>query len=298
MISRVAVVSLNWNGLEHLKYFLPSVSKIDYDNYFTIIVDNGSVDSSVSYINTNFPEVRVIQLEKNLGYSKGFNKGIESAIALGAEYILLTNNDVKFDRNIIKEGIRVALSDKNIGYVGGKVFDIEQKKILQYAGGRFRNCFDSPNRGKGELDIGQYDLVEDFDYMDDVTALVNVEMIKAIGPYDQDFFYDFEETEWNHRMIKSGWRIVYCPNMKVWHRLHGSTDGSKFSPIPEFHHIRGRFLFYFKTQKTSVFLRFAINYILFGIFIRLLILIKNNNTRLIYFNFRGMLSAFRRVISA
>jgi len=112
-----------------------------------------------------------------------------------------------------------------------------------------------------------------------------------------DFFYDFEETEWNHRMISAGWRIVYCPNMKVWHRLHGSTEGTKFSPIPEFHHIRGRFLFYHKTQSRTIFLIFSIKYMLFGIFVRLIVLAKNNSTRLIYFNLLGMLSAFKRVIS-
>ena len=56
-----------------------------------------------------------------------------------------------------------------------------------------------PSRGAGEIDVGQYEVVEDFEFMDDVCSLVSVNMIKDIGPYDEDFFFDYEETEWNCR---------------------------------------------------------------------------------------------------
>ena len=111
MTPRVAIVSLNWNGLKHLKYFLPTVSKIEYENFFTIIVDNGSTDSSIEFIKKSYHEIEVLEMGDNLGYSKGFNKGIEHAIALGAEYILITSNDVELDKNIIKEGISLCLTD-------------------------------------------------------------------------------------------------------------------------------------------------------------------------------------------
>ena len=293
----VWLIALNWNGKKFLEPFLESAQKINYKNLSILVIDNGSKDSSVNFIKSNYPNIHILENKKNLGYSCGLNKGIDYAIRKGARYLLISNNDLIFDKEIVNAGFETMNLDSRIGYVGGKVFDIVNTNRLQYAGGRLGNRFDGPSRGYGEIDVGKYEEIEDFAYMDDVTAFVRVKMINEIGSYDNDFFYDFEETEWNYRIIKSGWRIVYCPKMKVWHRLHGSTGGTKFTPIPEFHHTRGHFLFYYKTQSQISFLLFILKYLFIGIIVRFIVLSKNNSTRLIYYNIRGMLSALKRVIN-
>ena len=98
---KVAVVSLNWNGAEHLENFLPTAVGLEYSDFIIVIVDNGSTDRSIKFIRENYPDVHIVSLKENLGYSKGFNKGIFYAIDLGVEYILITNNDVKLQKDIL-----------------------------------------------------------------------------------------------------------------------------------------------------------------------------------------------------
>ena len=88
----VAVIILNWNGRKLLKQFLPSVVKGTNKMIADVIVaDNGSHDKSIDYINDNFPEVKIIRFEKNLGFAQGYNEAIKQT---GYKYTLLLNNDV------------------------------------------------------------------------------------------------------------------------------------------------------------------------------------------------------------
>ena len=296
----VIVVTLNYNGKKHLGYFLRNALKIKYSNYEIVVVDNGSSDNSIDFLENNFGEINLIKLSKNYGYSSGFNKGINYAINKGADYILITNNDVLLHRDIIKEGVKLAETNDRIGYLGGKVFDLNTNRKFQYAGGRF--MLDNrltPSRGRGEYDNGQYEDVEYFDFMDDVCVLVKSRMVEEIGAYDDDFFFDWEETEWNSRIINSGYKIVYNPKMLAWHRKHGSTSGNRFSEIPEKYHWRGKILFYFKTglNKNST-LYFLIKILLVEIPIHWLYLIINNNSNLIRHNLKGIMEGLCIILKA
>ncbi len=288
----VAVVTLNWNGVEHLEQFLPTAVDLDYPQYFVVVVDNGSGDNSINFVRKNFPSVHIIALNKNLGYSKGFNEGINYAIDLGVEYILITNNDVKLHRDILKEGIKLITTDKRIGYMSGKIYDFNTNNTFQYAGGRVKeNKNQMYSRGAGELDVGQYEEPMDFDYMDDVCSLVSIEMIKDIGAYDVDFFFDFEETEWNVRMKNNGYRIVYNPKMVAWHSVHGSTGGTRYKPHPYFHHWRGKIIFNYKIKN-----RYGLLFLFKNIPLHWGVLIKQKQTAFIYHNIRGIVSGLRRVV--
>ena len=76
---KVSILTLNWNGLEHLKYFIPSVSEIDYDNFEIIVIDNGSTDASIKFMKREYPSLKLLPLKKNRGYARGFNIGIKYA---------------------------------------------------------------------------------------------------------------------------------------------------------------------------------------------------------------------------
>ena len=104
---KIGIVSLNWNGVNHLKKFLPTAINQDYPNFIIIIVDNDSKDGSVDFVRENYPEIHIVSLKENIGYSKGFNKGIFYAIDLGVEYLLITNNDVELHKEILKEGLKI-----------------------------------------------------------------------------------------------------------------------------------------------------------------------------------------------
>ena len=295
---KIAIVSLNWNGYENLKYFLPSVSKVNYNNFFTVIVDNGSIDGSIRYIEDNFPNFELIKLEENKGYSKGFNIGIQRAIERGADYVLITNNDLELSPDILDEAIKLALTDEKIGYMSGKVYDISKRTIFQIAGGRIPLYdYNAPNRGYNELDKGQYDKVEDFEYMDDVFVLVSTKMVNEVGAYDEDFFFYYEETEWNYRIRNNDWRIVYNPKMKVWHRSHGSTAGSIYNSLVEYHRFRGEFLFNYKVRKNYLeMLKFSIIFFTLGLSFRLILLTIKSRPQLFKSTLRGSLSGLITMI--
>ena len=295
---KVAIVSLNWNGVEHLEYFCPSAANQNYEDYFTVIVDNASCDNSVGFIEDNYPDFKIVKNSTNLGYSKGFNTGIEYALNNGAEYLLITNNDLLLHPNILDVGVNLFLKNRRIGYMGGKVYNLDSQKIFQYAGGRvYKNLDSMPSRGAGEKDTGQYEKVEYFEFMDDVCSLVSKELIMEVGSYDSDFFFDYEETEWNYRIRSKNYLIAYNPLMKVWHRKHGSTGGNRLTGFAEFHTYRGKVLFHFKTKNKNAFLYFLLSFTMCALPVRFLVMtIKHLSPELFLYTIKGFLSSLKRVL--
>ena len=163
---KVFVITLNYNGRKHLEYFMKYATQINYTNYEILVVDNSSDDSSVNYLKKNFSNLQLLELDKNYGYAQGFNHGIKYALKEGAEYILITNNDVVLDKEIIREGLDLFFKESSIGYMGGKVYNLTEGRKLQYAGGRtYKSNRLSTSRGAGEYDKGQYEDVAFFDFI-------------------------------------------------------------------------------------------------------------------------------------
>lgn len=292
----MVVITLNWNGLRHLKYFLPSAVKLNYPNYKIIVVDNNSDDDSIKYLRRNYKDAIIVESPKNVGYSRGFNLGIEKALSMNADYLLITNNDIELDHLILKAAIDLFVKEDKIGYMSGKIYDLNHRKRFQRAGGRPK--LTGRNRGAFENDNGQYDKIEYFEFMDDVCGVIPSEVIKKVGPYDKDFFYDFEEAELHLRMKSSGYRLAYNPKMVAWHSEHGSTANTHFSPIPQYYHYRGELIFYYKTSTSNFFISFIIPFLFFKIPKRWFILVKKNKVRLIYYNLMGVISGLKYIIKS
>ena len=182
--------------------------------------------------------------------------------------------------------------------MGGKVYNLTEGRKLQYAGGRiYKSNRLSTSRGAGEYDKGQYEDVAFFDFMDDVCVLVTSKMVREVGAYDKDFFFDWEETEWNHRIIQRGYKIAYNPKMQAWHRKHGSTSGSRYASIPEKYHWRGKLLFYYKTRDSMAnFEYFFLSLIFLEVPIHWIVLIIKGHTNLIWSNFCGIYEGLKLII--
>lgn len=215
-----AVLILSYNGKQLLDDSVSSYLANSYQNFEVIVIDNGSVDGTYDYVSQNFPKVKIVRTEKNLGYSGGFNLGLDYAFnQLHADYVLVSNNDVKADPNAIQELINVVVTDEKIGFVTGKVYYYDQPNIFQTVG----KCehpirWNGDHIGNREEDIGQYDNVEERIFADDVFTLVNGKMYKEIGGYDTTFFLQSEEYEWQARAKKHGYKIMYTPYAKIWHK--------------------------------------------------------------------------------
>src|SRR5262245_34308321 len=100
---RIAIVVLTWNRVEDTLECLASLDGLDDPNFQTIVVDNGSTDRSVEVVRERYPQVVVVENHKNLGFAEGNNVGIRHALANGAEYMLLLNNDAVVDSALLRE---------------------------------------------------------------------------------------------------------------------------------------------------------------------------------------------------
>jgi len=127
----VSVVILNWNGLRHLQYCLPSVLATDYPRCQLILVDNASNDGSCEYVQSAFPQLVLLRNERNLGWSGGNNVGIRFALARGARHIVLLNNDIKVHPQWLREAVAVAEADARTGIVGFQVFGEYGKEPIE-----------------------------------------------------------------------------------------------------------------------------------------------------------------------
>ena len=159
---RVAIVILNWNGAKLLKQFLPSVVEFSKNDSTEIIVaDNGSTDESLSMLQKDFPEVRVLDLKQNYGFARGYNEALK---LINADYFVILNSDVEVTSGWLESPVNLMEADPSIAAVQPKILSYHQKTQFEYAGaaGGFIDRFGYPFcRGRifneVEADNGQYD---------------------------------------------------------------------------------------------------------------------------------------------
>ena len=158
---KVAIVILNWNGLKYLREFLPSVMASTWPNLDVVVGDNGSSDGSVSFLKENFPTVKIIQNDKNYGFTGGYNRVLER---VEADYFILLNSDVEVPAGWIEPVIHLMESDTLIAAAAPKIKAFAQKDHFEHAGaaGGFIDKYGYPFcRGRMfyeiEADKGQYE---------------------------------------------------------------------------------------------------------------------------------------------
>ncbi|MCX6157739.1 MAG: glycosyltransferase family 2 protein [Ignavibacteriae bacterium] len=217
---KVIVLVLSYNGKYLLEDALNSYLKNDYANYQIMVIDNGSDDGTVDYVNENFKNILVRRIEKNQGYSGGFNFGLNIAFnEMNADYALITNNDVVADKDIISELVKVAVTDDKIGFTTGKVYFNEKKDTLQTVGMSYDPVrLNGGHIGNAEIDKGQYDKVTERYFADDVFTMVNKNLYKEIGGYDPEFVLQAEQFDWQMRAKEKGYKIMFTPHAKLWHK--------------------------------------------------------------------------------
>jgi GT2 family glycosyltransferase len=219
-LPKVIVLTLNYNGKSLLDDCIASYLANDYPNFEMVVIDNGSSDESEEYVRSAYPRVTCIQTGKNLGYSGGFNVGLKHAFeVLKADFALITNNDVKADSKVISELVKVAQSDKMAGFVTGKVYYYDQPDILQTVGKKSDPIqWNGDHIGGHEKDMGQYEEISERVFADDIFTLVSSQLYSDTGGYDTTFFLQCEEYDWQARAKKLGYRILYAPKAKIWHK--------------------------------------------------------------------------------
>jgi len=223
-----SVIVVNWNGKAVIEDCLHSLSQQTYSSLEIIVVDNGSIDSSVALIREKYGDlVHLVQNQANLGFAGGNNVGIR--VSRG-KYILLLNNDATADPRWVEELVKVAESDPSIGMCASKIYSFDEPEILDSAGGLliYRDGL-SRGRGRLEHDQGQYDQVEEVLLPSGCACLYQRKMLDEIGLFDEDFFAYSDDTDLGLRGRIAGWRCLYVPTALAYHRYSASTG--RYSPL-------------------------------------------------------------------
>jgi len=191
-----------------------------------IVVDNGSKDDSVEWIQSTFPNVHLIANDRNLGFAAANNQALY--VARG-EYIATLNNDAWATPTWLAELVRAAQSDPSVGMCASKMLFADRPYMINSTGINLDWAGIAWDRQGGELDDKQEsEPVEVFGPCAGA-ALYRREMLEELGGFDEDFFAYLEDVDlaWRARLV--GWRCLYVPNAVVYHH-HSATakEGSSF----------------------------------------------------------------------
>jgi GT2 family glycosyltransferase len=290
-MKKVMVLILSYNGKELLQDSIISYLNNDYSNFQVVVIDNGSTDSSKEWVESNFPKVHVLRTETNLGYSGGFNFGLEYAFNTEkVDYVLITNNDVKVDSKVISELVKVAESDSLIGFTTGKVYYYDNPNILQTVGKNEDPIkWNGTHIGNKEIDEGQYDGIAERIFADDIFMLVSREVYESVGGYDTTFQFQSEEFDWQARAKKHGYKIFYTPNAKIWHK-DSMTIGKK-SAFKAYYDSRNPLLVILKHKEPDYFLKYFRWHLKKAVIRRSLVAVKQLRFDICISIWRGFLSA-------
>lgn len=226
----VAVVILNWNGKELLNSFLPSVIKSSYSNLQLIVGDNASTDGSVEFVRDHYPQIRIIENDRNYGFAEGYNRILSR---VEADYFILLNSDVEVPENWIAPVIRLMETDQRIAAAQPKIKWQKDKSKFEYAGaaGGFLDANAFPFcRGRIfdeiETDLGQYNQEKEIFWASGAAFFIKSTQWKETGGLDPDLFAHMEEIDLCWRLKNLGYRIVYCPDAEVYHVGGGTLDAN------------------------------------------------------------------------
>ena len=242
---KTAVVILNWNTKDFLEKFLPplieSTEGLDAE---VIVADSASTDASMEMMSEKFPKIRQIRLEKNYGFTGGYNR----ALALvEAEYYVLINSDIEVPKNWLSPLVEWMDTHPECGACGPKLHSWYDRDMFEYAGaaGGYLDRYGYPFcRGrvmsKIEKDTGQYDTPANVLWVSGACLMVRSSLWNSLGGLDDRFFAHMEEIDLCWRIQLSGFKVTVVPSSIVYH-IGGGTLPKK-SPYKLFLNFRNNLL--------------------------------------------------------
>ena len=227
MTAHIKILILNWNGKHLLKPCLDSVTAIAYPNYSVMVIDNGSVDDSVKMVNKNFPEVDIIELKDNYGFSGGYNRCFTQLRDEYSELVLLLNNDTEVDPDILNSFIQVKEQFGKNQIYGGRIYYHGNPEKIWYAGGKVNiNWGYISHRGIRKQDSPEFANPMQTDYVTGCCLFTSIEVINKLNGFDERFNMYGEDVDLCLRAKAEGINCYYWPDAKLWHHVSASLGGA------------------------------------------------------------------------
>lgn len=279
----ISIIITNYNGLKWLKVCLDSLFSQTYSDFEIILVDNGSTDDSIKFLEENYKDSRlkIIKSEKNLGFAGGNNLGFNNSIG---EYILLLNNDTWVENNFLEELINAFMQNKNIGCAQSKILLMNEKDTLDTVGAYWTDSSFLYYFGSYKKNIEKYDIPMPFFSCKGASMIVKREIIEKIGKlFDDDFWCYYEDTDLCNEIWIMGYECWYWPKAICYHANGGTSLGFKNSYI-QFHNFKNKLLSFIKTLEIKTLVITLPIYFIFCILISIIWFItgKASNSLAIY----------------
>jgi len=269
MFSKVAVIVITHNGKKYLKQCFESLLNQSYKDFEIFLLDNASTDGSSDFVRQNFPKVKIIRFNRNLGFSKGYNRAIGM---VDADYIALLNDDTKVHFRWLEELVKAINIDKRVAAVGSKILFYQNPAVVQHAGGKITPIGAGMDIGFGEPIDGKYNIKRYVGYVCGAAMLIDKKIFEEVGGFDEDYFAYFEDVDLCWRFWLHGYKVLYVPTSIVYHKFGGSWGGRLTVPRLFFSHLNKLRNTIKNFELKNVFIGIVLN-VLFD-FIRILFLLK------------------------
>lgn len=218
----LSIIIPNWNGMRYLPACLASLQQQEHTQLEILVVDNASEDGSSEYVRAEHPQVKLLELAQNCGFTGACNVGLRAA---RGEFLALLNNDTEVDSHWASAAVAALKSHPEVGSVASKMLLYDQRDVIHTAGDYFTRDGCAGNRGVWERDRGQFERKEMVFSACGGAAVYRRSMLCDIGLLDDDFFFSGEDVDLGWRAQLRGWRCLYVPEAVVYHHLSASGGG-------------------------------------------------------------------------
>ena len=222
---KVSIVIPNYNGKQYIKECLDSLKYQTYTDFEIIFVDNGSLDGSRSYMKENYPNTKLILLDKNYGFSSAVNVGIKAS---EAEYVVLLNNDTAVEKDWLENLVRCIESDSQIFSCSSKMIRYHERHLIDDAGDDYCLLGWAYKLGDGQPIEGYNQNKEVFSSCAGA-AIYRRSIFAQIGYFDEAFFAYMEDVDISYRARIYGYKNIYCSDAIVYHIGSATTGATKYN---------------------------------------------------------------------
>ena len=221
---KVTIIIPNYNGKHFLGPCLDSLSEQSCQNFEILVADNHSSDGSVEFLAEQYPDVRIIALDKNRGFSAAVNAGIRAS---ASPYVILLNNDTAADPHFVEELLGAVRRSPRIFSVSSKMIQLHHPELIDSAGDLYTLVGWGICRGIGRP-------VQNYTKPDEIfsacagASIYRRGVFRRIGYFDESHFAYLEDMDIGYRARIYGYKNRYCPSAVVRH-VGSGTSGSKYN---------------------------------------------------------------------
>ena len=247
-------VVLTWNDFEMAQRCIESLTESAYEGVRVVLVDNGSSFPTIAPIKEAFPDIEGVQLSENFGFTGGCNRGIEKALDMGADYVVLLNNDTIVHKRAVSE-LAAAMEAREDAAMASAILlsPGEEKRIQSHTTQSFRDRAYGVRHNTDEVFTDEFRRTVETDFAPACAVLFRASALKRVGLFDETLFTNWEDYDLCMRFTDAGYKLLVTGTAEVVH-AHGQTTG-KTSPFITYLSVRNRLICLFRYGRPLGILR-------------------------------------------